>query len=100
MINIMILIIPLLIGKNKSLYERARAAIYTDCMCKQNCLATLSPNFGESLLLLQTYMDEWYLLEKKVHHDKFLELLKAQTSGKKFKSRFNWDFTCLIMRLV
>jgi hypothetical protein len=69
--------------KKKSLYERSRKAIYTDCMCKQNCLATLSPNFSESLLLLQTYMDEWYLLDKKDHRCKFLELLKAQTSGEK-----------------
>lgn len=60
----------------------ARDMVYQKC-CKRNCLATLSPtnDFNESVEMVAAYLDDWYLLDKSTHREKFLALLRAQTTG-------------------
>jgi hypothetical protein len=63
----------------------AKQMVYEQC-CNKNCLATLSPtrDFNESVEMVATYLDDWYLLDKATHRDKFLDLLRAQTTGISF----------------
>ena len=68
-----------------SLLAVAKGMVYKPC-CKNNCLATLSPSndFNESVQMVALYLDDWYLLDKKEHRERFLDLLKAQTTGISF----------------
>ena len=63
----------------------AKEMVYKPC-CSGNCLATLSPtrDFNESVDMVAAYLDDWYLLDKPTHREKFFDLLKSQTTGISF----------------
>jgi hypothetical protein len=63
----------------------AKEMVYQPC-CNKNCLATLSPtnDFNESVEMVASYLDDWYILDRPTHREKFLDLLRAQTTGISF----------------
>ena len=71
--------------KGGGLRELGTSIAYTRC-CKNNCLANLAPSgkFDDSVEMVIQYLDDWYLLDPHTHRAKFMDILRAQTTGISF----------------
>ena len=47
----------------------------------RHCLCRLDPCYDTSVELLKAYMEDWHLLDRKQHQEKYIELLKTLTTG-------------------